>query len=90
LRIKILVMVSLAVCSLSVDAEAYTIKENMCTAQNGYCVVSCDLGTVVVGGGCYSGSRNVGFSVNYPSSDRQWACQPTSKPNYVIVRAICQ
>jgi hypothetical protein len=35
LRNKILALVSLAMCSFSVDAEAYTIKKNDCYRRDG-------------------------------------------------------
>jgi hypothetical protein len=35
LRSKILALVSLAMCSFSVDAEAYTIKKNDCYRRDG-------------------------------------------------------
>lgn len=93
MSIKILAMVSLAVCSLSVDAEAYTIKQNACYRTDGFsglCTVECDVGTVVVGGGCFTPAENVGFSQSYPSSDRQWVCRAAAKVGLVIAYAICQ
>jgi hypothetical protein len=88
--IKILALASLAVCSLSADAKAYTQKQNSCYQVTGFCTVSCDLGTVVVGGGCYNNSNSVGISASFPGSDRQWVCRPASKSQRVDVFAICQ
>jgi hypothetical protein len=90
LSIKILAMVSLAVCSLSVDAEALTTKQNICHGTNGFCYVNCDPGTVVVVGGWMNISQSVGISASYPASDRQWVCRPTARSISVIVYAICQ
>ena len=67
MRNKILALVSLAMCSFSVDAEAYTIKKNDCyrlDALDGWCLVDCDVGTVAMGGGCYTPNYKVGFSAN--------------------------
>ena len=90
LSIKILAMVSLAMCSLSVDAKAFTIKQNTCYGVTGFCTVNCDPGTVVVGGGCLNSSNSVGISASFPSGDSQWACRPASRAAYVNVYAICQ
>jgi hypothetical protein len=90
LSIKILAMVSLAVCSLSVDAEAYTIKQNSCYQTTGICYANCDLGTVVTGGGCYLTNEKGGISASFPGSDRQWVCRPAAKVARVDVYAICQ
>jgi hypothetical protein len=90
LRIKILVMVSLAVCSLSVDARALTTKQATCYATNGICYVNCDFGMVVVGGGCRISPDKIGTSWNFPSSSNQWVCKPTAKAGLIEVYAICQ
>ncbi len=90
LSIKILVMVSLAVCWLSVDAKAFTTKQATCYKITGFCVVNCDPGTVVVSGGCMNSSNSVGISASFPSGDRQWACRPTSRAAMVNAYAICQ
>ena len=90
---RFLAMVSLAVCSLSVEAEAFTIKENTCYRQggwSGFCLVTCDFGLVVTGGGCFTNSDNVGFSANFPSGTNQWACRPAAKVGLLSVYAICQ
>lgn len=57
MRNSILAILSLAICSLPVDAEAVTFKQNTCPRTNGFCVVNCDPGMVVVGGGCLLQSR---------------------------------
>jgi len=100
---RFLIAVSLAVCSLSlsVDAKslrtktkakalATTTKQAICYGVTGVCSVNCDLGTVVVGGGCYNSSNSVGISASFPAGDRQWVCRPTSNATYLIVYAICQ
>jgi hypothetical protein len=93
LRNKMLAMVPLAICSLSVGAEAFTIKENQCYRQGGwtgFCLVTCDFGMVVTGGGCFTNSEKVGFSANFPSGTNQWACRPAAKAGLVYAYAICQ
>ena len=90
MKFKILAMVSLAVCSLSGDADAYAQKQNTCFEVSGFCTVECDPGTVVVGGGCFPSSEKVGISASFPGSDRQWVCRPASKVDTLIVYAICQ
>jgi hypothetical protein len=82
-------MVSLAVCSLAVDAEALTTKQNTCYQQSGWCLVNCDPGMVVVSGGCMNSLNSVGISASFPSGTNQWACRPTAKTT-VNVYAICQ
>jgi hypothetical protein len=69
LSIRILVLMSLAVCSLSVDAEALTTKHANCYKINGLCSVNCDPGMVVVGGGCWNSPNSVGISASFPWSD---------------------
>jgi len=89
MSIKILAMVSLAVCSLSVVAVALTTKQANCSQTSGWCVVNCDPETVVVAGGCIMEPRTVGISLSYPSGDRQWACRPTARAK-MQAYAICQ
>ncbi|WP_038976506.1 hypothetical protein [Bradyrhizobium japonicum] len=81
-----------ALVMMPVGAEAYAIKQNTCYGQiTGFCLVNCDLGTVVTGGGCYTSSEKVGFSANYPTANTQWACRPSARVRgYVIAYAICQ
>ena len=101
MKIKILVMVSLAVCSLSVNAKslrtttkakvlATTTKQAVCVATNGLCHVECDGGMVVVGGGCVINPWTVGISASFPSGPSQWACRPTVTAAWIYAYAICQ
>lgn len=95
MRNSILAILSLAICSLPVDAEAVTFKQNTCPRTNGFCVVNCDPGMVVVGGGCYFSPGSVGTSANFLAPLNQWVCRPTQGkaavyPDYQIAYAICQ
>ena len=93
LSIKILVMASLAVCSLSVDAEAVTIKQNTCYRPDGFaglCVVNCDPGMVVVGGGCIT-ELKVGISAKLSFvAPINGLCRPTARSDSIDAYAICQ
>lgn len=86
---KILLMVSLAVCSLSIDAKALTTKVAYCVATMGLCHVECDAGMVVVGGGCENVPWTVGISASFPSGSGQWSCRATTAVSYMKVFAIC-
>lgn len=96
MRIKVLVMMSLAVCSLSLSANAKslrtTTKYAVCYPNFGInlCTVECGTGMVVVGGGCEIVPWTVGISASFPSGPSQWACRNAATARWMTVYAICQ